>query len=176
MNDSLPIFILDTKRLASSIESTYRKLLKHNKVPRGSSVSSVISDYHPEVIELHRSVFFEEPPEIKLRLLGNSRVVNYCQETSTLLLLNKKVIGVTLIIKKKYDQLAYVYAVIIDEDYRHTWANVYLKYFSLMRLLSCGINEIAFQVLNNNLDAIKHIQKVNAKITADSYSWNDYQL
>ncbi len=74
--------------------------------------------------------------------------------------------------KKKYEKLAFAYVIIVDVNWRRTWATTYLKYHSFKHLLSCGFEEIAFQAFNGNHDTLKHARRVGAKITADNYMWN----
>lgn len=173
---SLPnILVADVNQLIQNVSQTHDKLFQRNKIPIEACTSRITSDCYPAITELHKLIFEDDPAEIFLRLTGHSCVVNYCHQTSTVLWLDKRIIGATLVLEKKYANLAYVYAVIVDAHFHSTWANAYLKTYSFKHLHSCGIEKVAFQALNNNQDTLKQAKKVGAKIEADSYSWNDYQ-
>lgn len=172
-SESSNIIVANVSRILSGLQPTYDKLLTRHKVPDEASVSRIFPAAFSSIIALHQSVFDDEQSEVARRLSGDSRVVNYCQQTSTLLLLKDEVIGVTLVLSKKNHPLAYIYAVIVQSRWRRTWATPYLKYHSLAHILSAGFDEVAFQALGDNLDTLKHARKVGAKIVADNYSWND---
>jgi hypothetical protein len=168
------IIVTSVSAMFLNLQSTYDKLLTRRKIPENVRVLGISTEHFPAIIDLHQSLFNKiDRPEVLRRLSGNSDIVNYCKETSTLLLLKNKVIGVTIVLSKRSAALAYVYAVIIDPGYRRTWATVYLKYHSLACFLSSGIEEIAFQAFAGNLDTINYAQKVGAKIVADNYKWSE---
>lgn len=175
MSGSSNIFVAEINQLILNVSRTHDKLLQRNKIPIAAWTSRITPECYPAIVELHKLIYEDNPAEIFLRLSGHSHVVNYCHQASTLLWLDKKIIGVTLVLEKKQTNLAYIYAVIVDVNFRHNWANALLKTYSFKHLHSCGIEKVAFQALNNTQDTLKQAKKVGAKNEADSYSWNDYQ-
>lgn len=171
--DPSNIIVANVSEILAALQPTYDKLLTHRKVPGGARASRLSQAYHPSVIALHRWTFDDERSEVALRLSGDSRVVNYCEQTSTLLLLDEEVVGVTLVLSKKNHSMAYVYAVIVEPRLRHTWATAYLKYHSFAHLFSAGFDEIACQAFEGNRDTLSHAKKVGAKTVADNYVWSD---
>jgi hypothetical protein len=168
------IIVASVSRMLSNLQPTYDKLLKRGKIPDSADISKISPLYFASVIDLHQTVFNDiEPSEVILRLSGHSGIVNYCKQTSTLLLLGDEIVGVTLVLSKKNYSLAYIYAVIVKSRWQRTWVTAYLKYHSLVRLLSFGIDEIAFQALAGNRDTLKHAKKVGAKIVGDNYVWSE---
>ncbi len=163
----------DVGKVILDLKQIYDKLLRRGKIPNNASISRLSPNYLSSTVDLYQSTFNHESSEVLLRFSGDSCIINFCYQTSTLLLLDHKVIGTTLVLKKKYEGIAFIYAVIVDCNWRHTWATTYLKYHSFKHLLSCGYEEVAFQALNDNHDTLKHARKVGAKIIADNYNWRD---
>jgi hypothetical protein len=172
-NPPQDIFVARTAQAVSDLQSTYDRLLRHRKIPDDARISRLAPPYFSSITDLHQSALDHDRLEISRRLSGDSEIVNYCRQTSTLLLLGDQVIGMTLTLSKKTPPLAYIYAVIVEPRRRRTWATAYLKYHSLAHLLSEGFEQVGFQALSGNRDTLKHAKKVGAKIVADNYSWND---
>lgn len=163
----------DLSRVLLGLQPSYDRLLIHRKIPIGASVSGISPAYFPAIFDLHQSLTPDNYTEVALRLRGHSHVVNYCQQTSTLLLRDKKLIGVTLVLSKKNYPLAYFYLIVVAPEWRRTWATVYLKYHSISRLMSAGFTKIAFQAFGEHPDTLRHAQKVGAKSVVDNYEWNE---
>jgi hypothetical protein len=166
------IFVADLSRVLLGLQPSYDRLLVHHKIPSGAFVSRISPAYFPAIIALHQLVTPDNHDEVALRLRGLSHVLNYCQRTSTLLLLDKKPIGVTLVLSRKNYPLAYLYLIVVAPEWRRTWATGYLKYHSISHLMSVGFTKIAFQAFGGHPDTLKHAKKVGATSVVDNYQWN----
>jgi len=170
--DPSKIFVAQLSEVLSGLQPTYDRLLIRNKIPGGAFICGISPSYFPAIIALHQSALPDKFDEVALRLEGNSKVVNYCQRTSTLLVFDEKPIGVTLVLAKKNRPLVYLYVIVVAPEWRRTWVTVYLKYHSISRLIDAGFTEMAFQAFGGHADTLKHAVKVNAKSVVDDYLWN----
>jgi len=87
--------------MLSELQPTYDKLLARRKIAKNARISDIFLQSFPFILKLHQTVFNDvEYSAVAMRLSGNSQIVNYCKETSTLLLIEDKLVGITLVLSK----------------------------------------------------------------------------
>lgn len=138
-------------------------LLKiRNKIPSSACAVRLNESHFDSVVMLHSLVFQPSPEEVRLRLSGMSKSVNYSTTHSTVLMLDDTVVGTFLAAKTKDQRIIFIYGLVIMPKLRRTWATPYFKYSSFCHLQEANISSVEFHSYNNNRDTLKHAFRVRA--------------
>ena len=115
----------------------------------------------PAVLRLH-GAFRCDADRAWLRLAGLARDESYCRARSVVLAVADGAIGALLVQAEATPDRAFVYGVVVDARWRHTWAAAYLKHRALVQLKACGTDVVRFEASAASRDTHKHAARVGA--------------
>ncbi|MCR9252453.1 MAG: hypothetical protein NXI20_18670 [bacterium] len=143
-----------------STKTLYLSLQRHNKIPKDFNITGLNKIQFPDFYRFHTKTSDLSESIVLSRFLGNDPELNYSHELSTVIWKGEEPIGLSVISNTDILHEKFIYTMVVDKKFRHTWASVALKHQSFLRLAANGVSSVIYYAYKNNPDTIRHSAKI----------------
>jgi hypothetical protein len=157
------IYEVDVATVIRDLAPLVETLAARGRIPRDAVVRPLDSLDLRDVLELH-AAFRCDAGRARSRLAGLAGDDSYCRVRSVVLSVAGCVIGAMLVQAERSLTRAFIYGVVVEPAWRHTWATAYLKHRGLARLQAGGTDVITFEASADSRDTHRHAARVRARV------------